>query len=179
MRRLRASCAIRTCEWWRSDGRTGWACGCGTIHVPNGQSFPRRAWYPPDEEYRISGLYTPYPVPIKVKVPNVLGETEEDLVQGYVSFRLLGRGHRLEASELEDGRLYIQFKDRTNGVGTYPGGRYVYTEPVAEDGLTSIDFNKAFNPPSAFSAYSTSTFAGKQNQMKVAVEAGEIYQIPH
>ena len=142
------------------------------------KDFPRRAWFPADDESRVSAMYTPYPVPVKVKLPNILGETEEDYMHGYVSFRLLERSHRLEVSELADGRLYIQFKDQSNGFSTYPAGRYVYTEPVTEEGLTTIDFNRAFNPPSAFSKYSTSTFAGKQNQMKVAVEAGEMYHIP-
>jgi hypothetical protein len=142
---------------------------------PERESFPGRTWFAPDEEFRVSAAYTPYPVPVKVQLPNILGEMEEDFMHGYVSVRLLGRSNQLEASEFSDGRLYIQFKDTSNGLTTYPGGRYVYTEPVQEDGLLSIDFNKAFNPPSAFSEYSTSTFAHKRNQLKLPVEAGEKY----
>ena len=141
---------------------------------PERQNFPGRTWFDPDEQYRVAGMYTPYPIPIRVKLPNVLGEMEDDLMHGYVSFNLLGRGRRLEVSELEDGRLYIQFKDLSNGLSTYSEGRYLYTtEPVQEDGAVALDFNRAFNPPSAFSKYSTSTFAPRQNHLKVRVEAGE------
>ena len=140
---------------------------------PERETFPGRAWFDANEEFRVPAAYTPYPVPVKVVLPNNLGERQDDYMHGYVSFRLLGRSQRLDASELEDGRLYIQFMDTTNGVTTYSGGRYLYTDPLQEEGLLSMDFNKAFNPPSAFSAYSTSTFAHKRNLLKVPVESGE------
>ncbi|HTP03311.1 MAG TPA: DUF1684 domain-containing protein [Anaerolineales bacterium] len=140
---------------------------------PERESFPGRAWFDANEEFRVPAAYTPYPAPSRVALPNNLGEMEDDYMHGYISFRLLGRGHRLEAVELTDGRLYIQFRDTTNGFTTYTNGRYIYSDPVQEEGLLSIDFNRAFNPPSAFSAYSTSTFAHKRNMMKVPVEAGE------
>ncbi len=142
------------------------------------ESFAGRKWFDVDaENYRVSGLYTPYPIPVKVKLPNVFGELEDDIVHGYVAFTLLGRGRRLEASEMEDGRLYIMFKDQSNGLTTYSEGRYLYTtDPVLEDGSITLDFNRAFNPPAAFSPYSTSTFAPKQNTLRVRVEAGERFE---
>ena len=144
---------------------------------PERQTFPGRKWFDANEDYRIRGLYTPYPMPMKVHLPDALGEMEEDYVQGYVSFTVLGRGRRLEASELEDGRLYLQFKDQSNGINTYEEGRYLYTtEAVQEDGTVWLDFNRAFNPPSAFSPYSTCTFAPRQNVLKIRIEAGERYK---
>lgn len=144
---------------------------------PERETFPGRKWFEPNEELRVQGLYTPYPVPVKVRLPNALGEMEEDFMHGYVSFSIMGRGRRLEASELEDGRLYFQFKDESNGITTYGEGRYLYTtEPVHEDGTVWLDFNRAFNPPAAFSPYAMSTFAARQNELKVRVEAGERYR---
>ena len=142
------------------------------------QSFLGRKWFDPDELYHVQAVYTPYPVPVKVKLPNNLGELEEDLQHGYISFTLAGRGRRLDVSELEDGRLYVQFRDRSNGITTYSEGRYLYTEPVQEDGTVMVDFNRAFNPPAAFSPYSTSTFALRRNEIKVRVEAGERFALP-
>lgn len=142
---------------------------------PERRNFPGRKWFEPDELYRVQGNYTPYPVPTKVKLANNLGELEEDMLHGYVSFTLAGRGRRLDVSELDDGRLYIQFRDRSNGLTTYSEGRYLYTEPPTEDGSVILDFNRAFNPPSAFSPFSTSTFAVKRNELKVRVEVGERY----
>ncbi len=146
---------------------------------PERENFPGRKWFAANEEYRVQGFYTPYPIPVKVKLPNVFGELEDDLMHGYVSFSILGRGRRLEASELSDGRLYIQFKDRSNGITTYTHGRYLYTtEAVQEDGSAWLDFNRAFNPPAAFSKYSTSTFAPAQNELKIRIEVGERFGRP-
>ncbi len=143
------------------------------------RDFPPRAWFPIDGKFHVAAVYTPYPVPMKVRLPNVFGEMEADYMQGYVSFKLEGKSHRLEATELEDGRLYIQFKDLTNGRDTYPNGRYHYTEAVREDGQVFLDFNKAYSPPCAFTAYATCTFAPKDNHLNVAIEAGELYKADH
>ncbi len=145
---------------------------------PERENFAGRKWFEPNEEYRLTALYTPYPVPTKVKLPNALGEFEDDMMHGYISFTMLGRSRRLEASELDDGRLYIQFKDQSNSITTYDEGRYLYTERVQEDGLVVADFNRAFNPPSAFSPYSTCTYAPKRNELKIRVEVGERFGRP-
>ncbi len=144
------------------------------LHI---REFPARTWFPVNESYRLLASYVPYPVPVKVKLPNALGETEEDFMQGYVSFKLGGKSHSLDVSELDDGRLYIQFRDPTNGTKTYPTGRYHRTDPVAEDGQVNLDFNRAYNPPFAFTEFATCTFAPKQNQLKLPIEAGELYEV--
>ncbi len=138
-------------------------------------TYPPRAWYPIDEAFRTPAQYTPYPIATKIKVPNVFGEMEDDYVQGYVSFKFLGKACRLDASELEDASLYFQFKDLTNENKTYPKGRYLSTEPMAEDGQVFLDFNKSYNPPSAFTQHAICTFAPDLNHLKVPIEAGELY----
>lgn len=136
---------------------------------------PPRAWFDVDEKYRLKGTYNAYPVPVKVQLPNSAGEAEDGYVQGYVSFRLAGKSHSLDATELEDGRLYLPFYDLTNGSKTYPKGRYLYVESVQEDGGVILDFNRAYNPPSAFQDKEACTFAPPGNQLKIPVEAGERY----
>ncbi len=136
---------------------------------------PPRAWFEVDAKYRLKATYDAYPVPVKVQLPTSMGGNEDGYVQGYVSFRLGGKSLRLDAAELEDGRLYIPFYDLTNGSKTYPKGRYLYSEPVQEDGQVMLDFNRAYNPPSAFQNREACTFAPPGNQLKVPVEAGELY----
>jgi uncharacterized protein (DUF1684 family) len=118
-------------------------------------------------------------VPVKVELPNVLGEIESGYMQGYLTFKLDGKSHNLDAAELDDGWRYIQFSDLTSGVQTYPAGRYLLTEPVLDDGQVFLDFNKAYNPPCAFTEFATCTFAPSVNHLKVAIEAGERYRAPH
>ncbi len=136
---------------------------------------PPRAWFDVDPTYRVKATYDAYPVPVKVQLPSSNGEVVDGYVQGYVSFRLAGKSLRLDAAELDDGRLYLPFYDLTNGSTTYPKGRYLYSEAVQEDGQVVLDFNRAHNPPSAFQDREPSTFAPPGNQLKLAVQAGEMF----
>jgi uncharacterized protein (DUF1684 family) len=137
-------------------------------------SFPTREWYPVKEELRIAATYVRYDVPKVVKMPDILGAILDEQMQGYVTFSLNGRKHELVASEQPDHRLWIQFMDGTNGNPTYPSGRYHYTD-AHDNGKVFIDFNKAYNPPCAFTDYATCTFPPQENHLKVRIEAGEIY----
>ena len=141
--------------------------------------FPPRIWFPVDEKYCVAAHYTPYLLPIKVELPNIFGELEKDFMHGFVSFKFGDKTYRLDATELYNGRLYLQFKDQTNDRKTYPSGRYLDTEAVKEDGQVLLDFNKSYNPPSAFTDYATCTFASRPNHINLAIEAGELYEQPH
>ncbi len=136
---------------------------------------PPRAWFEVDERSRVKATYDAYPVPVKVQMPTSAGGVESGYVQGYATFKLGGKSLRLDAAELEDGRLYLPFCDLTNGSTTYPKGRYLYSEVVQEDGAVVLDFNRAHNPPSAFQDKEPCTFAPPGNHLKVEVEAGEMF----
>jgi uncharacterized protein (DUF1684 family) len=140
--------------------------------------FPSRQWYPIKKEYCAPATYTRYETPKIVKMPDILGAILDEPMQGFVSFELNGKRYELEAEELPDHRLFIQFMDLTNGKSTYPSGRYHYTD-AHENGKVFIDFNKAYSPPCAFTEYATCTFPPQENHLKVAIEAGEIYPRHH
>lgn len=136
--------------------------------------FPKRQWYPVKKEFRVPATYTRYETPKIVKMPDILGAILDEPMQGYVSFELDGREHKLEVEELPDHRLFIQFMDLTSGNLTYPSGRYHYTD-AHENGKVFIDFNKAYSPPCAFTKYATCTFPPQENHLNIPIEAGEIY----
>ncbi len=69
--------------------------------------------------------------------------------------------------------LWLIFGDTTNGQETYSGGRFLVSEPVAEDGSVVVDFNLAYNPPCVFSPYATCPLPWPANVLPVAVRAGE------
>ena len=71
-----------------------------------------------------------------------------------------------------DVNLFLVFADRTSGKETYGAARFVYTEPP-KDGKVIIDFNKAYNPPCAFTPYATCPLPTQQNRMDARVTAGE------
>lgn len=138
------------------------------------RAFPPREWYPVKEEWRVPATYTRYDTPRIVKMPDILGAILDERMEGYVTFTLNGQRHELVAGELPDHRLNLVFMDLTNGNSTYPSGRYHYTD-AHENGKVFIDFNKAYNPPCAFTDYATCTFPPQENHLKVRIEAGEIY----
>jgi hypothetical protein len=141
---------------------------------PRLATFPPRSWFPVDERFLIRATYTPYPAPARLAVPDNLGGTHDGYAQGYVSFKLFGKSHNLDATETDDGRLFLQFRDRTNGRGTFAEGRFLHTEMVSEDGSVLIDFNRAFNPLAAFTAFSPSALAPRSHMLNCLVEAGEL-----
>jgi uncharacterized protein len=138
------------------------------------RTFPPRKWYPVKEELRIPATYIRYETPRIVKMPDILGAILDEKMEGYITFELNGKTHELVVSELSDRRLWIQFMDETNGNPTYPSGRYQYTD-AHEDGKVFVDFNKAYNPPCAFTDYATCTFPPQENHLRTRIEAGEIY----
>lgn len=158
----------------RQSGRTG----VRIWNATRARAFPGRVWYDIDEHYLVRAAYTPYPAPARIRMPNALGEILQGYAQGYVSFKLAGKSHNLDAAETQDGRLFLQFRDQTNEAQTYPEGRYLETEKVSEDGVVLLDFNKACNPPSAFTSFTACTFAPRETRLESAVEAGERYEAP-
>ena len=128
-------------------------------------------WFPVDEKYRVTGRFIAYDKPKTIPITNVLGQTEAEPTPGYVEFTLNGRILRLEPVD-EDHQLFFIFRDLTAGHETYPAGRFLYAD-WPKNGQVELDFNKAENPPCAFTAFATCPLPPKQNHLDVRVEAGE------
>lgn len=119
-----------------------------------------------------------------VAVPNVLGQVEEQPTPGTLVFRLPGseEEHRLVPTDGGDGELFVVFGDETNGHETYGAGRFLYADPPGEDDRVVLDFNRAYNPPCAFTPYATCPLPPDENELPVRVEAGETSyagEVPH
>ncbi len=139
---------------------------------PLRRNFTSLRWYPVEPRYRIEARWTPYPAGKTIRVPNILGMVEDLPCPGLAEFSLNGVTVRLEPV-LEDGELFFLFKDSTSGRETYPPGRFLYAT-LPKDGRVVLDFNKAYNPPCAFTPYATCPLPPKQNQVAAAIRAGEL-----
>jgi len=76
------------------------------------------------------------------------------------------------------GGLFLPFKDRTNGIETYGGGRYLYdtikgADLGADPDCVLLDFNFAYNPSCAYSPQWTCPLAPAENTLPLRIEAGE------
>ena len=67
---------------------------------------------------------------------------------------------------------FLIIADESTGLETYGAGRFMYSEPDST-GRIILDFNKAYNPPCAFSPYATCPMPPRENFLPVAIEAGE------
>jgi uncharacterized protein (DUF1684 family) len=134
-------------------------------------NFTGCKWFPASETWKVKAKWVAYPSPKKIKITNILGMTDEEPSPGYAEFTHAGKMLRLEPVE-EDGELSFMFKDLTSDVTTYAPGRFLDTE-MPKNGFVTLDFNQAYNPPCAFTAYATCPLPPKQNALPIAVEAGE------
>lgn len=99
------------------------------------------------------------------------GKPREKVVPGEIKFTKDGFLYNLAA--FKEGRaLLLVFADATNGDSTYSVGRFLMVAPNA-DGSITLDFNRAFLPPCAFSYNFNCPLPPKQNRFSVAIEAGE------
>ena len=149
------------------------------VRLKDRQSSLRRTftglhWFDVKEDYRVTARYVTYQEPQMVKVPNILGQTEPMPSPGYAVFERDGQVIRLEGDleEKDAQELFFIIRDQTSGRESYPGGRFLYTE-LPKDGRVVLDFNKAYNPPCAFTPFATCPLPPPQNWMPVRIEAGE------
>ena len=136
------------------------------------RKFTGTKWFPVAEEYRVTGKFVPYNPPKKIAVPNILGDVDQEDCPGYVEFTLKGQPYRLDPV-VEGDLLFFIFKDQTAGKETYHSGRFLYAS-LPQNGEVVLDFNKAVNPPCAFTPYATCPLPPAQNRLPVRVEAGEL-----
>lgn len=130
--------------------------------------------YPVDPAWRFVAKFEAYRPRKRVEVPNILGTPEAQDSPGAVVFLKDGRSWRLEALVGgAKGELFLVFGDPTNGKETYGGGRFLHTAPPSADGTVVVDFNRALNPPCAFSAFATCPLPPAGNKLGMAVTAGE------
>ncbi len=139
---------------------------------PKADAFDGFPAYPVDPGWHLKARFIPHSDSISVTLDNVIGEEVERYSPGTIEFDAGGRLHSVLAFEASSG-LFIMFSDETNKTETYHAGRYMIIPLPDDDGNTIIDFNKAYNPPCAFSKFTTCQLPPLQNRLDIAIPAGE------
>jgi hypothetical protein len=142
------------------------------LEHPNLSSFQGIESYPIHAKWRVEAKLEIPTTPRKIAITDVLGQTSQQDSPGTLVFTLKGKTHRLDAVDAGD-ELFILFGDKTNQKQTYPSGRFVYAKKPGADGIVILDFNKAYNPPCAFTEFATCPLPPAQNNLGIAVAAGE------
>jgi uncharacterized protein len=135
--------------------------------------------YSPDPRWVITGRYVPFDRPR----PTTVGAAVEGLehvydAPGRIEFELSGQPLALTALRGNSPEsLLVLFTDATSGVTTYPAVRGLSLDRPSPDGSVTLDFNRAANPPCAYTDLATCPLPPSENRLPVAVEAGE--KIPY
>jgi uncharacterized protein (DUF1684 family) len=141
---------------------------------PTRREFKGLDYFPVSTEWVFDARFEPYAPGRSIRIVNILGMEEAMACPGAVVFSTRGREYRLDAV-LEDPaatELFVMFADETSGKETYGAGRFLYLE-LPKDGTVRVDFNKAYNPPCAFSNFATCPLPPSQNRLPLRIEAGE------
>ena len=88
-----------------------------------------------------------------LRLPTVLGVPIVEKAARRLWFQLAGQQVQLQALDGGDGELFVIFADATNDDTTYGAGRFLWVKGVDASGHTTIDFNRAYNPPCAFTPF--------------------------
>jgi len=130
--------------------------------------------FPVDPAWRIVADWVPLDPPFQLATGTVIGTIENYPAPGRAVFER--DGHRFEVYPVleapGDTQLFLIFADATSGKETYGAARFLYAD-MPRDGKLVLDFNKAYNPPCAFTPYATCPLAPPENRLDVRVTAGE------
>jgi uncharacterized protein (DUF1684 family) len=135
------------------------------------KNFTGQKWFPIDASWKITAKFTAFDQPKTILFDSQNGVKQPMVSPGYATFTRDGKEYRLEPA-WEEKKLFFIFRDATSNQSTYGAARFLYAES-AKDGVVTLDFNKAINPPCAFTAYATCPLPPPQNRLTLAITVGE------
>lgn len=171
------------------DGRPTWVC-CGDLAFfimeregrlavrlrdrgwASRRHFAGLEYFPFDPAWRIEARWESLDPPQVMEVPNVTGNIKEVTVGWQAVFEVAGQAVALLPMEVGADGVFFILRDGTSGRLTYGAGRFLKTRPP-RDGKITLDFNRAYNPPCAFTPFATCPLPPPQNWLPFAIPAGE------
>jgi len=145
--------------------------------------FRELPYYPYEPKWRVVGTFEPAD-PGELVELDWGNESSTILMQvGLVKFTLMESSALLNAYWIEGygGGLFIPFRDLTNGVTSYGGGRYLFDTIKGADLGTNgnevnMDFNYSYNPSCAYHPQWLCPLPPHENSLSFSVNVGEKYQ---
>ena len=139
-------------------------------------------FFEPDSTYRVTAVFKKIQKSRPFEMPTYSDTNKTYVKYGELKFRLHGKKQSLTVyrslslQTLPQYRdyLFLPFKDKTNGIESYGGGRYIdlRTGDIKENVLI-LDFNKAYNPYCAYSDGYHCPIPPAANHLSAKIEAGE------
>ena len=140
------------------------------------QDFSGLNYFEPNPTFKVNASLEPVPGNPVIQMATSDGETRRYKKYAYAYFDLNGMRNRLTLFQaVDDGNnetLFLPFGDTSNGDQTYGGGRYLDLKTTEKSNII-IDFNLAYNPYCVFSLDYSCPLPPPENQLSIAVRAGE------
>ncbi|WP_276390270.1 DUF1684 domain-containing protein [Eudoraea chungangensis] len=143
------------------------------------KDFDGLDFFKPDTQFIVQGILKRTPNAIPFMMPTNTERFSEETVYGIIEFRLQNKAYSLEVYQnvqLRDSigfrdYLFLPFLDKTNGVESYEGGRYLDLSIPEGDAIT-LDFNKAYNPYCVYNKKYSCPIVPKENYLNTEIKAG-------
>ncbi|WP_369981563.1 DUF1684 domain-containing protein [Xanthomonas bundabergensis] len=146
------------------------------VRDPQAEALRRFAgltYFDPQPHWQRIARWETFPASRALRQHGSDGRERTAPLHGCAHFELEGHRYRLLPFEQSDRHLSFAFADASNGDRTYAAGRFLHTD-APRDGRVVLDFNRAINPPCAFSAFATCPLPPQENRLHSAVTAGEL-----
>jgi uncharacterized protein (DUF1684 family) len=149
----------------------------------NFTNFTAHPFFPIDLKYRVNADFKKTENPETFEMPTSSGKTKKYREYGKATFTLDGKSYTvslyqsldlMKQKQYED-YLFLPFRDETNSIETYGGGKYLDLKIPANNKII-IDLNKSYQPYCAYNAYDYSCpIVPSENILPVRIEAGVKY----
>lgn len=153
--------------------------GKKALRVRDSESEIRRAFtgidmFPADLAFRVEADWVAVDPPRRMDVDSVVGIASEISVSHKAVFTLDGTTFTLWPTHGTPQQPMFVFRDLTSGQGTYGASRFLFGIFDADKpGKIVLDFNRAINPPCAFTPAATCPLPIPENILPIAIPVGE------
>jgi len=135
------------------------------------RAFTGLAYFPEVPELRMEVTVERFADSEEIQMQTSTGDIQIYKRYGRFQFMVDGQEAKLTIYA-DDHGFFLPFADSLAGKETYPAGRYLEPEPLA-NGKILIDFNLAYNPYCAYNDQYSCPLTPFENRLKVPIRAGE------
>lgn len=139
--------------------------------APGRRNFPGLESYAIDPEWRIEAEWEKLATPQAIGIDMVSGVETSVQITHAARFQHDGQAVELLPTHWKSGKPMFVIRDRTSGRETYGASRFLIGEMAGDKVI--LDFNRAFNPPCAFTDLAVCPLPPRQNILGFEIRAGE------
>ena len=143
------------------------------------ETFKKLDFYSPNEKFFVIAKLVRTPNAKPFKMQTTTARLPKYVQYGILKFKIDGKKFKLNVYQSADlprnplykNSLFLPFTDRTSGVESYGGGRYIDLF-IPKGKRIVIDFNKAYNPYCAYNVKYSCPVVPAENDLNIEICAG-------